>query len=61
MQSNAIKDLSMADDLRVADYVVVQMLVNLQNTRGSAHSGENAVLFGQDGGRCALLWVNAGA
>src|SRR5262249_1373111 len=61
VKANAVKDLSVADDLGMTDHVRIQVLVDLQDTAYGAGSGEKAVLLGENGGCGALLRIDAGA
>ncbi len=61
MQTHPVKNLAVADDLRVADGVLVELLVDFQNAGNRAHARQHAILLGQNGGSSALLWINTRA
>jgi hypothetical protein len=61
VQAHAVKDLAVADHFRMADGILVKLLVNLQDAGHGADAGKNAILLGQNGGDGALPGIDAGA
>src|SRR5262249_15900080 len=59
--SHTVKNLAVADDLRVPDHVMVKVLVDLKNAGDCPDTGKNTVLLGENRSRSPLLRHDAGA
>jgi len=60
MEANAIEDLRMRGDFVVRRYGAIERGVDIENARHAADSRENAILLSENGGRGALVGIDAG-
>src|SRR5580704_7601390 len=60
VQANSVENFGMSGDFVVRSDCAVEIRINVEDARHTTDAGENAILFGKDGSRGALIRIYTG-